>query len=109
MRNAEARPDHPAFDSLMGGAFNQDWKDDWGGVEEVLTAALDGFPATRKSLLLELIEIERTCSEEEVIALLEGMGSGFRPEVDAYTSAIGWIRHLIQRIRTLDEADRTAR
>jgi len=33
--------------------------------------------------LLELLEIRAKCNEADVVDLLDSMGSGFRPEVDA--------------------------
>jgi len=85
----EASPQYPAFDALMGGAFNQDCKDEWSSVDEVLSEALDDFPASRSALLTELLQIRERCSEAEVMDLLESTGSGFRPEVDAQVSVHG--------------------
>lgn len=98
----EASPQYPAFDALMGGAFNQDWKDEWSSVDEVLTEALDDFPATRRALLTELLQIRERCSEADVVNLLESMGSGFRPDVDAKVSALGWVDRLVRRINAHD-------
>lgn len=98
----EASDQHPAFDALMRGAFNQDWKDEWSSVDELLTEALDDFPATRRALLTELLEIRQRCSEADVVDLLESMGSGFRPEVDAQVSALGRVDRLVRRISTHD-------
>lgn len=86
----------------MGGAFNQDWKDEWSSVDELLTEALDDLPATRRALLTELLEIRQRCSETDVVDLLESMGSGFRPEVEAQVSALGWVDRLGRRISTHD-------
>lgn len=97
----ETSPGYPAFDSLMGGAFNQDWKDEWSSVDEVLSEALDNYPGTRSALLPELLQIRETCSEADVVDLLESMGSGFRPEIDAQVSALGWVDRLVGRINTL--------
>lgn len=101
----ETSPRYPAFDSLMGGAFNQDWKDEWSSADEVLSEALDDYPATRSALLPELLRIRETCSEADLVDLLESMGSGFRPEIDAHLSALGWVDHLVKRINALDAAD----
>ncbi|MDM7887332.1 contact-dependent growth inhibition system immunity protein [Curtobacterium sp. RHCJP20] len=101
----ETSPRYPAFDSLMGGAFNQDWRDEWSSVDEVLSEALDNYPATRSALLYELLRIRETCSEADVVDLLESMGSGFRPEIDAQLSALGWVDHLVERINALDITD----
>lgn len=101
----ETSPRYPAFDSLMGGAFNQDWKDEWSSVEEVLSEALDNYPETRSALLPELLQIQEACSEADVVDLLESMGSGFRPEIDAQVSALGWVDGLVKRINALDAAD----
>ncbi|MET3451572.1 contact-dependent growth inhibition system immunity protein [Curtobacterium sp. 1544] len=105
VNHLDASPEYPGFDALMGGAFNQDWKDEWSSVDEVLSEALDGFPATRRALLPELLQIRETCSEADVVELLESMSSGFRPEVDAQVSALGWVDRLVQRINALDAAD----
>lgn len=107
MNHFESPPRYPAFDSLMGGAFNQDWKDEWASVDEVLSEALDEFPATRSALLPELpelLEIRVRCREGDVIGLLESMGSGFRPEVDADMGALSWVEYLIRRISEPDAA-----
>jgi len=96
---------YPAFDSLMGGAFNQDWRDEWPSVDHVLAEALDDFPATRNALLPELLEIRANCTEADVVDRLSSMGSGFRPEVDANVSALGWVDSLIRRISGPDAAD----
>lgn len=98
----EASPQYPAFDALMGGAFNQDWKDEWSSVDELLTEALDEFPATRRALLTQLLQIRDSCSEADVVGMLESMGSGFRPEVDAQVSALGWVDRLVRRINAHD-------
>jgi hypothetical protein len=97
--------DFPAFDSLMGGAFSQDWKDESSSANEVLSKALDGFPATRGALALELLDIRTICQETDVIHPLESIGSGFQPEVDADMSALGWVDYLVGRISELDAAD----
>lgn len=96
---------YPAFDSLIGGAFNQDWQDEWSSVDEVLSEALDDHPATRNALLPELLQIRNTCSEADVADLLESMGSGFRPEIDVNLSALGWVDRLVERINARDAAD----
>jgi len=96
---------YPAFDSLMGGAFNQDWRDEWSSVDEVLAEALDDFLATRNVLLPELLEIRANCTEADVVDLLESMGSGFRPEADVHAGALGWVEYLIRRISDLDSSD----
>jgi len=82
---------YPAFDSLMGGAFNQDWRDEWSSVDEVLAEALDDFLATRNVLLPELLEIRANCTEADVVDLLESMGSGFDRK-PMYTQVLsgGW-------------------
>lgn len=92
----------------MGGAFNQDWRDEWSSVDEVLSEALDDHPATRSALLSELRQIRETCSEADVVDRLESMGSGFRPEIDAYLSALGWVDRLVERIDALDATGRDA-
>ena len=104
MNHFESSPRYPAFDSLMGGAFNQDWKDEWASVDEVLSEALDEFPATRSALLPELLEIRVQCREADMIGLLESMGSGFRPGVDADMGALSWVDYLIRRISEPDAA-----
>lgn len=104
MNHFESSPQYPAFDSLMGGAFNQDWKDEWASVDEVLSEVLDDVPAARRALLPELLEIRETCVAAHVVDLLESMGSGFQPEFDAHVSALGWVDHLIRRINELDAA-----
>ncbi|WP_223246579.1 contact-dependent growth inhibition system immunity protein [Curtobacterium sp. ER1/6] len=98
----ESSPPYPAFDSLMGGAFNQDWRDEWTSVDEVLSEAPADHPATRSALLSELLRIRETCSEADVVDLLESMGSGFRPEIDAHLNALGWVDRLVDRINALD-------
>lgn len=85
----ETSPRYPAFDSLMGGAFNQDWRDEWSSVDEVLSEALADHPATRSALLSEPLRIRETCSEADVMDLLESMGSEFRPEIDAHLNGNG--------------------
>jgi hypothetical protein len=88
----------PAFTTLMGGAFNQDWEDDWDSAQDVFEAVLSGFPEFRRQLLDDLRLVERSCSSEEIDALLLALGSGFSPEIDAGCGARDWVRQLIARI-----------
>lgn len=92
----------PRLRFAHGGAFNQDWRDEWTSVDEVLSEALADHPATRSALLFELLRIRETCSEADVVDLLESMGSGFRPEIDAHLNALGWVHRLVDRINALD-------
>jgi hypothetical protein len=88
----------PAFTTLMGGAFNQDWEDDWDSAQDVFEAVLSGFPEFRRQLLDDLRLVERSCSSDEIDALLLALGSGFSPEVDAGLDARHWVGQLIARI-----------
>jgi hypothetical protein len=59
----------PAFDTLMGGAVNQDWEDDWNNAGDVFDSVVDGPPAFRRQLLDDLRLIRRSCSSDEIDAL----------------------------------------
>jgi len=88
----------PSFTTLMGGAFNQDWEDDWDSAQDVFDAVLTGYPEFRRQLLDDLRLVESSCSSDEIDALLLALGSGFSPEIDAGLDARDWVKQLISTI-----------
>lgn len=91
----------PEFEQLMGGAFNQDWRDEWSSENEVLSELLDDYPTYRLRLLAELVSIQAKYDSAEIGELIQMCGSGFIPEQDAGVSAGKWIGELIERIEQL--------
>ncbi|SDQ30016.1 hypothetical protein SAMN02800687_1292 [Curtobacterium sp. UNCCL20] len=82
----------------MGGAFNQDWEDEWSSAEEVFASILSGYPEFRRQLLSDLRLIDDSCSGDEIDDLLLNLGSGFSPDIDAGMEAKAWVRSLSARV-----------
>lgn len=85
----------------MGGAFNQDWRDEWSSADDVLSEILDDYPMYRSRLLAELVSIRAKYDSAEIGKLIEMCGSGFIPEQNARVPAKRWIGELIERIGQL--------
>ncbi len=88
----------PSFANLMGGAFNQDWRDEWDSAEEIVTSVLGERTDQLRSMLKDLRRIDRVCSDDDIDSLLFSLGSGFSPEADWGMSSKDWVQDLEVRL-----------
>lgn len=88
----------PSFANLMGGAFNQDWRDEWDSAEEIVTSVLGERTDQLRSMLKDLRRIDRVCSDDDIDSLLFLLGSGFSPEADWGMSSKDWVQDLEVRL-----------
>ncbi|RUQ09662.1 hypothetical protein D8M35_01725 [Curtobacterium sp. HSID17257] len=88
----------PSFADLMGGAFNQDWRDEWDSAEEIVTSVLGERTDQLRSMLKDLRRIDQVCSDDDIDLLLFSLGSGFSPETDWGMSPKGWVQDFEVRL-----------
>jgi len=88
----------PSFANLMGGAFNQDWRNEWDSAEEIVTSVLGERTDQICSMLKDLRRIDQVCSDDDIDSLLFSLGSGFSPEMDWGMSPKGWVHDFEVRL-----------
>lgn len=91
---------YPLVRNLLGAVFNQDWREDYDGVEEVYDDVFDDETQQQRLERAEQIDaFLATHSEDEVDAIIHASATGIRPRFDLGVSGRDWLLSVSQRLR----------